>query len=268
MAFLQVRNIQKNFGQTEVLKGIDLDLEQGEVLVIIGSSGSGKTTLLRSLNFLELPDAGTMMLDGEILLDASDRTMRSDAEIRKNRLHFGLVFQQFNLFPQYSVLDNLTLSPRLMAKENAKKAKKNPELFPDPIPTREELEEQAMALLTRVGLAEKANSYPCELSGGQQQRVAIARALALAPDILCFDEPTSALDPELTGEVLKVIRSLKDEARTMIVVTHEMEFARGVADRVIFMADGVIAEAGTPEEIFDHPKTEALQNFLRASKEK
>ncbi len=268
MAFLEVRNIQKSFGQTEVLKGIDLDLEQGEVLVIIGSSGSGKTTLLRSLNFLELPDAGTMTLNGEILLDASDRTMRSDAEIRKNRLHFGLVFQQFNLFPQYSVLDNLTLSPRLMTKENAKKAKKKPELFPDPIPTRAELEEQAMALLSRVGLAEKATSYPCELSGGQQQRVAIARALALSPDILCFDEPTSALDPELTGEVLKVIRSLKDEKRTMIVVTHEMEFARGVADRVIFMADGVIAESGTPKEIFDHPRTEALQNFLRASKEK
>lgn len=267
MAFLEVRNIQKSFGQTEVLKGIDLDLEQGEVLVIIGSSGSGKTTLLRSLNFLELPDAGTMTLDGEVLLDASDRTLRSDAEVRKNRLHFGLVFQQFNLFPQYSVLDNLTLSPRLMAKENAKKAKKNKD-FKAHVPTHEELEQQAMDLLTRVGLAEKAHSYPCELSGGQQQRVAIARALALSPDILCFDEPTSALDPELTGEVLKVIRSLKDEKRTMIVVTHEMEFARGVADRVIFMADGVIAEAGTPEEIFDHPKSVTLQNFLRASKEK
>ncbi|MBQ2731120.1 MAG: amino acid ABC transporter ATP-binding protein [Clostridia bacterium] len=259
MAYLNVRNIQKNFGATRVLKGIDLELERGEVLVIIGSSGSGKTTLLRALNFLELPDDGTITLDGEVLLDASDKTMRSDEEIRKNRLHFGLVFQQFNLFPQYSVLDNLTLSPRLMAK-SLPKAERKAKI--------QAIEENAKALLERVGLSEKAGSYPCELSGGQQQRVAIARALALSPDILCFDEPTSALDPELTGEVLKVIRSLKDDRRTMIVVTHEMEFARGVADRVIFMSDGVIAEQGSAEEIFEHPKSPALQHFLRLSKEK
>lgn len=259
MAYLNVRNIQKNFGATHVLKGVDLELERGEVLVIIGSSGSGKTTLLRALNFLELPDDGTITLDGEVLLDASDKTMRSDEEIRKNRLHFGLVFQQFNLFPQYSVLDNLTLSPRLMAKSLPKAERKA---------KFQEIEENAKALLERVGLSEKAGSYPCELSGGQQQRVAIARALALSPDILCFNEPTSALDPELTGEVLKVIRSLKDDRRTMIVVTHEMEFARGVADRVIFMSDGVIAEQGSAEEIFEHPKSAALQHFLRLSKEK
>ena len=224
MAFLEVRNIQKSFGQTEVLKGIDLDLEQGEVLVIIGSSGSGKTTLLRSLNFLELPDAGTMTLDGEVLLDASDRTLRSDAEVRKNRLHFGLVFQQFNLFPQYSVLDNLTLSPRLMAKENAKKAKKNKD-FKAHVPTHEELEQQAMDLLTRVGLAKKAHSYPCELSGGQQQRVAIARALCKQPAIILADEPTGNLNFAI-GE--QVIRQLIEVSRgkTLIAVTHDERLAK------------------------------------------
>ena len=213
------------------------------MLVIIGSSGSGKTTLLRCLNFLEHPDEGTFLFDGEELFSAT--TAYSDAEIREKRLHFGLVFQQFNLFPQYTVLRNITLAPDL--------------LEPD---KKEEHLQKANQLLEKIGLTDRADAYPCQLSGGQQQRVAIARALAMEPDILCFDEPTSALDPELTGEVLKVIRSLKSSDSTMIVVTHEMAFARDVADKVIYMADGVIEEAGTPEEVFGHPKSPRLQAFL------
>lgn len=265
-AFLEVKNITKSFGELEVLRGIDFSLERGEVLAIIGSSGSGKTTLLRSLNFLETPDTGSIALNGETLFDATDGRRAGEAEIRKMRLHFGLVFQSFNLFPQYTVLENVTLAPRLLADGEIKsrrlpfKAKKQAKLD-----AYSEIENTARELLHTVGLDEKTDSYPCMLSGGQQQRVAIARALALRPDILCFDEPTSALDPELTGEVLRVIRSLKDRGYTMIVVTHEMEFARGVADRVIYMADGVIEEEGTPEEVFAAPKSEKTKAFLAHS---
>ena len=260
MALLEIRNIKKNFGKTQVLKGIDFSLERGEVLSIIGSSGSGKTTLLRCLNFLETPSEGTISVDNKIIFDASSKEKMSDAQIRRNRLRFGLVFQSFNLFPQYSVYQNLVLAPKLRLKEEHLTAEAKKIRLA-------EIEEHAKALLKRVGLEEKANSYPCHLSGGQQQRVAIARALALSPDILCFDEPTSALDPELTGEVLRVICDLKAENTTMIVVTHEMEFAKHVSDRVIFMADGVIEEMGTPEEIFDHPKSPKTQAFLQKSLE-
>ena len=263
---LKVENFRKRFGQTEVLKGIDFSMEKSEVLVIIGSAGSGKTTLLRCLNFLETPDAGKMTVGGEVLFDASSAEKQTEEEIRQRRLHFGLVFQSFNLFPQYSVLDNVTLAPMLVVNEEiardkrlsgkAKKAAKK-QAYTDILTN-------SMELLQKVGLFEKAERYPCELSGGQCQRVAIARALALSPDILCFDEPTSALDPELTGEVLRVIRSLKDEGRTMIVVTHEMSFARAVADKVIYMADGVIEETGTPDAVFGNPQSEKTKNFLRA----
>ena len=268
--FLTVRGIRKKFGNTEVLKGIDLSLSKGDVLAIIGSSGSGKTTLLRCLNFLETPDEGSISVDGELLLDASDKHSLSDARIRRNRLHFGLVFQSFNLFPQYTVLQNLMLAPTLALKDEIKvirKEKGRHAAHTYKVEQHAAIREKAQALLARVGLAEKANAYPCQLSGGQQQRVAIARALCMSPDILCFDEPTSALDPELTGEVLAVIRGLKSSDSTMIVVTHEMEFARSVADRVIFMANGVIEEEGTPEEVFGNPKSEILQGFLHKSLE-
>ena len=245
MAILDVRNIKKSFGKTEVLKGIGFCLEKGEVLSIIGSSGSGKTTLLRCLNFLETADEGTIAVDGKQIFDGSQKKTLTDAEIRDNRLHFGLVFQSFNLFPQYNVLKNITLAPTLLKRGEP-----------------EEIERDAKALIERVGLTEKTNNYPCELSGGQQQRVAIARALAMKPDILCFDEPTSALDPELTGEVLRVIKDLKGEDRTMIVVTHEMEFAYSVSDKVIFMADGIIEEYGTPEQVFKNPQSPKTRSFL------
>ena len=248
MALLTVENIKKSFGKTEVLKGISFSLNKGEVLAIIGSSGSGKTTLLRCLNFLELPDEGTITVGDQLLIDGSDSATLSDEAIRQNRLHFGLVFQNFNLFPQYSVLQNVTLAPTLLKKG-----------------TQEQIDAKARLLLEKVGLSEKLDSYPYQLSGGQQQRVAIARALAMSPEVLCFDEPTSALDPELTGEVLRVIRGLKDKDTTMIVVTHEMEFARNVADTVIYMADGVIEEVGTPEEVFDHPRSEKTISFLHGT---
>lgn len=248
MAILEVKNIKKSFGKTEVLKDISFSLNKGEVLTIIGSSGSGKTTLLRCLNFLELADKGSITVKDNVVYDGETHNKLKDKELRENRLHFGLVFQQFNLFPQYTVKKNVTLAPSLL--------KRN---------TPEEIEAKADALIKRVGLEEKKDSYPATLSGGQQQRVAIARALALEPDILCFDEPTSALDPELTGEVLKVIRSLKGHDSTMIVVTHEMQFAKEVSDRVIFMADGKIEEEGTPEEIFSNPKSERLKAFLSNS---
>lgn len=265
MAIIEVKNIQKSFGNVQVLKGIDFSLNKGDVLVIIGSSGSGKTTLLRCLNFLETPDVGSISVGGEVLLDCNDKSSLTEKKIRKNRLHFGLVFQQFNLFPQYTVKKNLTLAPKLSLDEEVKSLKKeNKNASPKEYKAKRlgEIDENADKLLERVGLSEKAECYPCQLSGGQQQRVAIARALAMSPDILCFDEPTSALDPELTGEVLNVIRSLKTGNSTMIVVTHEMEFAKNVADKVIFMANGVIEEEGTPEEIFENPKSEILKNFL------
>lgn len=261
MAVLEITGIKKSFGNTEVLKDIGFSLEKGEVLAIIGSSGSGKTTLLRCLNFLETPDAGKITVNGEQLFDASSRVKPSEAEIRRKRLHFGLVFQQFNLFPQYTVHKNVTLSPKLMLKESKFDGKPKAEAYG-------EIDALADDLLRKVGLFEKRDSYPCELSGGQQQRVAIARALALRPDILCFDEPTSALDPELTGEVLRVIKGLKSSDSTMIVVTHEMEFARNVADKIIFMADGVIEEIGTPDEIFANPKSPKTRSFLLKSLEK
>ena len=251
MSVLEVKGIMKSFGKTEVLKGLDFSLEKGEVLSIIGSSGSGKTTLLRCLNFLEFADKGTISVNGKTIFDGASLKKLTDNEIRENRLHFGLVFQSFNLFPQYSVLENITLAPTLLNRGSE-----------------EEIKAEALGLIERVGLSDKINNYPCELSGGQQQRVAIARALALKPDILCFDEPTSALDPELTGEVLRVIRDLKDEDSTMIVVTHEMEFARNVSDKVIFMADGVIEEMGTPDEVFLNPKSEKTKIFLNKDIEK
>ncbi len=264
MALLEVQNFRKKFGNVEVLKGIDFSLEKGEVLVIIGSSGSGKTTLLRCLNFLETPDAGIMKVADETLFDASEQRKLTEKELRTRRLHFGLVFQSFNLFPQYTVLKNITLAEELLVNEQLKKDKASHE---EKAAAVAKIHEKAMHLLETVGLTEKADSYPCQLSGGQCQRVAIARALAMQPDILCFDEPTSALDPELTGEVLRVIRGLKSTDRTMIVVTHEMAFARGVADKVIYMADGVIEEFGTPEEVFDHPKSEKTKAFLGAGRE-
>ena len=250
MPVLEIKDIKKSFGKTEVLKGISFSLNKGEVLSIIGSSGSGKTTLLRCLNFLEFADSGTISVNGETIFDGENAKKLTDSEIRQNRLHFGLVFQSFNLFPQYSVLKNVMLAPTLLNRG-----------------TVEEIEIKARGLIDRVGLTEKIANYPCELSGGQQQRVAIARALALEPDILCFDEPTSALDPELTGEVLKVIKGLKNTDSTMIVVTHEMEFAKNVSDKVLFMADGVIEEYGTPEEVFGNPKSEKTKSFLNKSLE-
>ncbi len=289
---LEVKGIKKKFGETEVLKGIDFSVAKGEVVVIIGSSGSGKTTLLRCLNFLEFSDEGTISVNGEVLYDglaeqtAKKKLKHNDKLLRVKRLHFGLVFQNFNLFPHKSVINNLTLAPTLQFKSDlraAKKAEKEKARAlkkassaeeiaaaeakyaangkPDYRDV-EEIKEKALSTLERVGLLEKKDNYPCELSGGQQQRVAIARALVMNPDILCFDEPTSALDPELTGEVLKVIRELKDSDTTMIVVTHEMEFARDVADKIIFMANGVIEEAGTPEEVFGNPKSEKTKAFL------
>lgn len=245
MSILEVKDLRKTFGKTEVLKGISFSLEKGEVLSIIGSSGSGKTTLLRCLNSLEFADSGTIEVAGSRLFDGAWTRRASEAELREKRLHFGLVFQQFNLFPQYTVLQNITLAPNLLKKG-----------------TPDEIRETAMELISKVGLTGRENNYPCELSGGQQQRVAIARALALKPEILCFDEPTSALDPELTGEVLKVIRSLADSRMTMIVVTHEMGFARDVSSRVMFLDEGIVAESGTPDEVFGNPKTERLKSFL------
>lgn len=255
MAILEVRNIEKHFGRTNVLEDVSFSMEEGNALAIIGSSGSGKTTLLRCLNFLERPDSGQIIVNGETLFDASKEGKDKDAELRKKRLHFGMVFQQFNLFPQYTALENVTLAERLLAQETPE-FKKNKKA----ILTR--IDEHGKELLDRMGLAERMNHYPHQLSGGQQQRVAIARALALKPDILCFDEPTSALDPELTGEVLKVIRSLAQQNTTMIIVTHEMAFARDVADQVIFMDGGVIVEQGDPHEVIDHPKEERTRQFL------
>ena len=323
MAILEVHGLKKSFGSHEVLKGIDFELQKGEVLAIIGSSGSGKTTLLRCLNFLETADGGKIVVNGETLFDGDATAKENAADIRTKRLHFGLVFQQFNLFPHYNAITNIKLAAELLGKEKSRKecaeidaaakrekaeiisrhkaeiaalkaenlpktAFKDAEKklkaahraeiveFDDTVKARKttvrerlfgDIDRRAQSLLERVGLGDRAAAYPCELSGGQQQRIAIARALALSPVILCFDEPTSALDPELTGEVLKVIKGLKSGDSTMIVVTHEMEFAHGVADKVIFMADGVIEEMGTPYQIFENPQSEKTKAFLRKSRE-
>ena len=255
MPVLQVKNIEKHFGSTRVLEDISFDLEQGQALAIIGSSGSGKTTLLRCLNFLETPDRGQIVVNGETLFDAADPATQREAEVRRKRLHFGLVFQSFNLFPQYTALQNVMLAKQLLAQEQPdyKARKKEPHAA---------IEAEARQLLGRMGLADRANHYPHQLSGGQQQRVAIARALALHPDILCFDEPTSALDPELTGEVLKVIRALAEQKTTMMIVTHEMAFARDVADQVIFMDGGVIVEQGPARQLIERPRQERTKQFL------
>lgn len=303
MAYLQVENLTKKFDNTEVLKGIFFSMEKGEVLSIIGSSGGGKTTLLRCINFLALADGGKMSLDGDIIFNADEVKNYSGNDLRKKRLNFGLVFQSFNLFPQYTATENITLAPTLLLSDEVKemtanhkaalcKLKKQISLskgdkqklselkrnykelkkaFPEKKKTfiagcKEEILSSAQKIIEKVGLKDKADAYPSELSGGQQQRVAIARALALKPKVLCFDEPTSALDPELTGEVLKVIRELKNnEGMTMIIVTHEMEFAKEVSDKSIFIADGVIAEQGVSSEMFNAPKTVKLQQFLSRS---
>ena len=259
MAIFEATNIYKKFGETDVLRGIDFSMEKGEVLCIIGSSGSGKTTLLRCVNFLETPDKGQFYLNGELLFDAEDKHNNTDEELRQKRLHFGLVFQSFNLFPQYTALDNVSLAPLLLAKERPDYKKNKKQI-------QEEIRAQAEELLRKVGLEDKMGNYPCQLSGGQQQRVAIARALALRPDVLCFDEPTSALDPEITVEVLAVMKNLAKENVTMLVVTHEMGFARDVADRVIFMDEGVIAEQGPAQEVFSNPQSRRLQEFLSVMK--
>ena len=278
MSYLEIKNFKKNFGDVEVLKGIDLSIEKGDVVSIIGSSGSGKTTLLRCINFLETPDSGEMILDDEVLFDENLKTEKENA-LREKWLNFGLVFQSFNLFPQYNVIKNITLAPTLLLKDKIKALKKD--LKAQKLSGREiklrlsdfkkeehdKIEKDGLELLEKIGLTDKINAYPCELSGGQCQRVAIARALALKPKILCFDEPTSALDPELTGEVLKVIKALKDEDRTMIIVTHEMGFAKHVSDKVVFMSNGVIEEEGDPS-ILENPKSEHLKAFLSNVNEK
>ncbi len=257
MAILEVKNLEKNFGTLDVLKGISFSLEEGAVLSIIGSSGSGKTTLLRCLNFLETPDKGQILVKGERLFDAEDPATQKESGVRKKRLHFGLVFQSFNLFPQYTALQNVTLAPELLARQQ-------PDFRQNKAAILAAIQAEGKALLDQVGLSDKLGSYPHQLSGGQQQRVAIARALALKPDVLCFDEPTSALDPEISGEVLQAIRRLAQQKMTMVIVTHEMGFAREVASQVIFMDNGLIEEEGPPEAVFGAPKSPRLQSFLKA----
>ncbi len=255
MKILEIKNLKKSFGKTEVLKDISFSIEKGEVVAILGSSGSGKTTLLRCINFLEKADQGQIYVEGVPIFDGEEKKKYTAGEIRKNQLNFGLVFQQFHLFPQYSALKNVMLAPLLLAKERSDYKQNKKQIEAD-------IRQKAETLLSRVGLADKQDNYPCQLSGGQQQRVSIARALALEPKVLFFDEPTSALDPELTGEILKVIKDLAAKDHTMVIVTHEIEFARHVANRIIFMDDGVIAEDGTPEEVIDNPKNERTIAFL------
>lgn len=255
MSILEVKGLCKNFGKTEVLKGINFSMEEGEIIAILGSSGSGKTTLLRCINFLERATGGKIFVDDECIFDAADTRKMSAAEIRRRQLNFGLVFQSFNLFPQYSVLENVMLAPKLLAKEQPDFKSEKKKIY-------KQIEENAKVILDRVGLSEKLDNYPCQLSGGQQQRVSIARALALNPKILFFDEPTSALDPELTNEILKVIKDLAQKHTTMIIVTHEIEFAKNVADRIIFMNEGVVLEDGKPEDVIDNPKNERTKAFL------
>ena len=254
-AVLEVRGLKKNFGSLEVLKGIDFSLGKGETLAMIGASGSGKTTLLRCLNFLETPSHGQILVNGSVIFDPDTMKNLKESEVREHRVHFGMVFLQFNLFPQYTALGNCTLAAELLAKNR-------PDFKSDRKQILEEIVAQGEQVLDSVGLLNKKDYYPHQLSGGQQQRVAIARALMLHPDILCFDEPTSALDPELTGEVLKVIKGLADKKTTMVIVTHEMQFARDVSDQVLFLDKGLVAEYGTPEEVFEHPKEERTKQFL------
>ncbi len=255
MSILEVEHISKSFEKTEVLKDICFDLEKSQVLSIIGSSGSGKTTLLRCLNFLETADKGIVRVNGETIFSAEDPVFRKESTIRKNRMHFGMVFQSFNLFPQYTAIENVMLARKLQAEKTPEYKSKKKEIL-------EEIRSDAEELLNQMGLSERYNNYPHQLSGGQCQRVAIARALAMRPNILCFDEPTSALDPELTGEVLRVIKELAEKKTTMIIVTHEMSFAKNVSDKVLFMDRGIILESGTPEEVFDNPKEERTRKFL------
>ena len=260
MALLEVTNLHKNFDQLQVLKGISFSLEKGQTLSVIGPSGGGKTTLLRCLNFLEMPTQGKIVINGQdgpqVLFDSAAGQALSPAQIRQNRLHFGLVFQNFNLFPQYTALQNVSLAPRLQAKAN-------PEYRRDRRTAEQAIQNKSVELLRRVGLGDKLDFYPHQLSGGQQQRVAIARALALTPDVLFFDEPTSALDPELTGEVLNVIRQLAQEDMTMVIVTHEMSFAAAVSDTVLFIDGGVIVEQGPPSQVLGQPREERTRQFLR-----
>jgi len=270
---LSVKNLSKKFGNTQVLKGVDLDVYEGDVVAIIGPSGCGKSTLLRCINCLEDPSGGSIMFEGEDLAD-----MTVDINIHRQKI--GMVFQQFNLFNNLSVLDNITLAPIVIAKKKRRKAqrknflikignvfRKNPKPLLDvgkPISQiKADAEARAMELLKTIGLEEKAPSYPSQISGGQKQRVAIVRALAMDPKVILFDEPTSALDPEMVGEVLDLMKDLAEEGMTMVVVTHEMGFAREVADKILFMADGNIEEAGTPEEIFNNPQSPRLQQFLK-----
>ena len=260
MAILEVKNLTKSFGKTEVLKGVDFSMEKGEVVSIIGSSGSGKTTFLRCINFLEKADSGKIYFDGDVIFDGNAEKPLTAKEIREKQLNFGFVFQQFNLFPQYNVIENITLAPKLLAKERPDYKENKKEII-------KEIEDYSKELLEQSGLIDKMNNYPCELSGGQQQRVAICRALALKPKIMLFDEPTSALDPEITNEVLKVIKSVASRGMTMIIVTHEMNFAKNISDKIIFMNEGVIAEEGTPEQIFNNPQNPRTKEFITSFQE-
>ncbi len=262
MSVLEVKNLEKSFNTAKVLKNISFEIEEGQVLSVIGSSGSGKTTLLRCITGLETADSGIISVGGTKVFDGERTTALTREEKRKNQLLTGLVFQNFNLFPQYNVLKNVTLAKELLLKDELKKSKASKEEKKQAL---EKINKEATELIASVGLSDKLEFYPCELSGGQQQRVAIARALMLSPEILCFDEPTSALDPEITGEVLNVISKLAKEGRTMLIVTHEMGFAKEVSDKVVFMDAGVIAEAGTPQEIFDNPQSERLKSFLSST---
>lgn len=255
VAILEVSNVTKSFDKTKVLKGVSFKLEEGQVLSIIGSSGSGKTTLLRCINFLETADSGKITVDGDVIFDSQSEKKLTKKEQIEKQLSIGLVFQEFNLFPQYSVLDNVTLALKV-------RAKKRPDYKKNKKAILEQINEKAMSVLRKMGLEDKVSNYPCELSGGQKQRVSIARAMALEPKILFFDEPTSALDPELTGEILKVIREMAKEKMTMVIVTHEMTFAKEVSDYIVFMDQGVIAEEGKAQELIDNPQTDRLRAFL------
>lgn len=255
MSILEIKNLAKSFGKTEVLKNVSLTMEQGEVVSVIGSSGNGKTTFLRCIDLLEVPDSGQILINGKIIFDGKKSGALTQKQLRQHRQNFGFVFQNFNMFPQYTVMENIMLAPSLIAREDREYKKNKKSMLGN-------IEHKAEKLLKQAGILNKKDSYPCELSGGQTQRAAIVRSLILNPKIMLFDEPTSALDPEITNEVLKVIKSLADDNMTMIIVTHEMQFAKKISDRIIFMDDGVVAETGTPDEIFANPKNERLKAFL------